>query len=168
MKSFSIVESDGHVRPMLRLALPALAEEMLVLAVTWTDWWLAGRDFQHVGDATKAAMGTMAYVMWLIPCLFATIAIGATAIIARRVGKGESQRASLTANQAFLIGMGLAIALTALLVCFGSDFLSLMQLEGEAHRFANEYLEIVAVTIPLLAISQIASACLKGAGEGRA
>ncbi len=165
MKSFSIVDSKGHIRPMLRLALPSLAEEMLVLAVTWTDWWLAGRYFQHYGDATKAAMGTMAYVMWLIPCLFATVAIGATAIIARRVGKGEIERASLGANQAFLIGTGLAIVLTAALVCFGSEFLSLMQLKGEAHRFAVEYLEVVAVTIPLLAVSQISAACLKGAGD---
>lgn len=150
---------------MLRLALPSLAEEMLVLAVTWTDWWLAGRYFQHVGDATKAAMGTMAYVMWLIPCLFATIAIGATAIIARRVGKGEIERASLAANQAFMIGMGLAAVLTATMVVFGSNFLALMQLDGDAHRYANEYLSIVAPTILLLAVSQIISACLKGAGD---
>ena len=61
---------------MTRLAIPALAEEFLVMAVTWTDWWLTGHFFVADGDATKTAMSMMGYVMWLIPSLFAAVAIG--------------------------------------------------------------------------------------------
>jgi len=38
VKTFSVVDSRSNLRPMLRLALPALMEEFLVLMVTWTDW----------------------------------------------------------------------------------------------------------------------------------
>jgi putative MATE family efflux protein len=150
---------------MLRLAIPALAEEMLVLLVTWTDWYLAGHYLQNVGDATKAAMGTMAYVMWLVPCLFATVAIGATALIARRVGMQQVSKASTTANQAFSIGMILAAVMTLLLVLAGGAFISLMQLEGDAAKFAGQYLSVIAPAVPLLAISQVGAACLRGAGD---
>lgn len=89
---------------MLRLALPALAEEMLVLMVTWTDWWLTGHFFQADGDATKAAMSLMGYIMWLVPSMFAAVSIGATALIARWVGSGETGLAVKACNQAFLLG----------------------------------------------------------------
>lgn len=64
---------------MLRMAGPALAEEFLVLMVTWTDWFLASRYFTEDGDATKAAMGLMAYLIWLVPTMFSVVVIGATA-----------------------------------------------------------------------------------------
>ena len=44
-KTFSIVDSSSNLRPMMRMAIPALAEETLVLMVTWTDWLLASRYF---------------------------------------------------------------------------------------------------------------------------
>ena len=68
---------------MLRLAIPALGEEFLVLMVTWTDWMLASRYFAEDGDATKAAMGLMAYLMWLIPSFFTVVGMGATAGLRR-------------------------------------------------------------------------------------
>jgi putative MATE family efflux protein len=165
VKSYSIVDSPTNFRPMARLAMPALAEEMLVLLVTWTDWWLAGHFFQADGDATKAAMGLMAYVMWLIPSMFSVVAIGATALIARWVGMGDVDRARLGCNQAFLVGALFAGILTTLMAVFGDEFIHLMQLKGDAADFAYQYLFIITPLIPLVAISQVGSACLRGAGD---
>lgn len=165
VKTFSVVDSSSDLRPVARIAMPALAEESLVLMVTWTDWFLASRYFVEDGDATKAAMGLMAYVMWLIPTMFTVVAIGATALIARWVGAGEVPRASWVANQAYLVGGLLAAALTVAMICFGADFIALMQLEGDAAQFALEYLQIVAPTIPFIMCSQIGAACLRGAGD---
>ena len=65
---------------MLALALPVLVEEALNLMVGWTNWWLAGRFIG--GDEPLAAMGLLAYIMWLIPSLFSFVGIGATAFVA--------------------------------------------------------------------------------------
>ena len=72
---------------MLWLALPVLAEQLLTMLVGYTDWWLVGHYLD--GPAPKAAMGLMAYVLWLIPSLFSAVAIGATALVARFVGAGD-------------------------------------------------------------------------------
>ena len=165
MKSYSIVHSETNVRPMLGLALPALAEEFLVLMVTWTDWWLAGHYFQAEGDATKTAMSLMGYFMWLIPSLFSAIAIGATAVVARLVGRGDLAGARRTTNQAFLVGGIAAVLITVLVACLGDHFIHVMQLRDEAGRFAREYLGLVVFAIPMVMCTQVGAACLRGAGD---
>lgn len=150
---------------MIRLAVPALAEEFLVLMVTWTDWLLASRYFAEDGDATKAAMGLMAYVMWLIPSFFAVVGMGATALIARRVGARDFDSARIVANQAYLVAAIFAVVFTAVVWQFGEPFIHIMQLEGESASYALEYLRIVTPLIPLIMCSQIGAACLRGAGD---
>ena len=164
-KSYSVVHSTSDFRSMLRLAIPALAEEFLVLAVTWTDWWLTGHYFQVDGDATKAAMSMMGYVMWLIPSLFAAVAIGATALVARNVGAGDMKMANRAANQAFIVGAAVAALLFILAAVFGNQFLGLMQLRGRSAEFAKEYFDIVVWSIPMIMFSIIGAACLRGAGD---
>lgn len=150
---------------MIRLTAPVLGEETLTLMVTWTDWYLTGRYLAEGGDAVKAAMGLMGYTMWLIPSLFAAIAIGATAIIARRVGEGEFRAAQTTANQAITLGFIFAALITFLTAVFGEHFVTAMQLEGEAAAFAHEYLWIILPVIPLIMLEQVGAACLRGAGD---
>ena len=132
---------------MLRMAIPALAEEFLVLMVTWTDWLLASRYFAEDGDATKAAMGLMAYLMWLIPSMFSVVAIGATALIARWIGAENFESAKRAANQAYLVAGLIAAALTLVIWFFGPEFIGLMQLKGDAADYALQYLRIVTPLI---------------------
>ena len=150
---------------MVRMAAPALAEEFLVLMVTWTDWFLASRYFVEDGDATKAAMGLMAYLMWLIPTMFTVVGIGATALIARWVGSGNFTAARRVANQAYLIAGVFALAFMIATWYLGPQFIALMQLKDDAAEFANQYLRILTPMIPLIMCSQIGAACLRGAGD---
>ncbi len=150
---------------MLKLAAPVLAEETLTLMVTWTDWFLTGRYLSDGGDAIKAAMGLMGYTMWLIPSMFAAIAIGATAIIARRVGEQQHHQAQHVANQAIVLGIGLAIIATVAAGMCGSRFIEAMHLQGESAEYARQYLWIILPVIPLIMFEQVGAACLRGAGD---
>lgn len=165
MKTYTVTQSKSSFSAMVRLAVPALAEESLVLMVTWTDWLLASRFFAEDGDATKAAMGLMAYVMWLLPSFFSVVAIGATALIARWAGGNDFQAANKTTNQAFLIGLIFACLMTTVVWLFGAEFIHLMQLKEEAASYALQYLKIVTLVIPMIMCSQIGAACLRGAGD---
>lgn len=148
---------------MLRLAMPVFAEESLNLLVVYTDWWLAGHFL--TGAAPKAAMGLAAYFMWLIPGLFATVAIGATAMVARMVGARDHQRTEHAANQALLIGLVFAAGVT-LAAAFGTEsFVHLMQLEGEAANLASRYCLLITPVIPAIMVEQVGAACLRGAGD---
>jgi putative MATE family efflux protein len=159
----SLTESTGSFRPMLRLALPVLAEELLRLMVGYTDWWLVSRYLP--GAVPKAAMGLMAYLMWMLPCMFAAIAIGSTAVVAREVGAGNRSTASRVAWQSCLLGTGISLAAVVLLLWGGDSFVRLLGLQSEAAILASRYLWIATLVVPLIMFEQIGAACLRGAGD---
>jgi putative MATE family efflux protein len=148
---------------MLYLALPVLVEQLLNMLVGLVDTWLTGNYLE--GDACVAAIGLMAYVLWLLPCMFSTIAIGATAMTARFVGSGDRQMAVLASNQALLIGIIVAAVGTVVMHFFGGSFIQVMQLKGDAAYFAGRYLEILVPVIPAMMVQQVGIACLRGAGD---
>jgi putative MATE family efflux protein len=107
----------------------------------------------------------MAYVMWLLPNLFAAVAIGATALVARHVGAGEHRAARLAANQALLVGVALAGAGVAAAVACAGSFAEVMQLEGRAALLARQYFWIVIPAIPAIMVEEVGVAALRGAGD---
>lgn len=148
---------------MFSLATPVFVEQLLTLSVTYTDWWLTGHFL--TGPAPKAAMGLMGYVGWLLPSLFSAIAIGATAVVSRRVGGGSIHAASRVMNQAFLLGGGLALVITVGFFFGGRPLISLMGLTAESARLANIYLTTLTMAIPAIMVNAVAVAALRGAGD---
>jgi putative MATE family efflux protein len=150
-------------RLMWRLTLPVLAEESLSLLVGYTNWWLAGH---YLGTADHlAAMSLLAYILWLFNTLFATVSIGATALVARFSGAGDRAAAIRTTHQALLAGAVMALALTVPIWLAGPTLIALLQLRGEAADLVWQYVQIIIPVIPLMMLEQIAAACLRGAGD---
>ena len=162
-KSYPLPVSRMILRPMLRLALPALAEQLLTMLVGYTDWWLAGHYLKEA--PYLAAMGLIAYVLWLLPSMFAAVAIGATALIARLVGADQQSLAEKVSNQAMTIGLVLSILATAATAWGGPYFVYAMQLQDEAARLAIRYLWILTPVVPAIMLEQVGIACLRGAGD---
>jgi len=158
-----LVSSSNTIRPMLGLAMPVLAEESLTMLVGYTDWWLAGHFLQ--GAEYKAAMGLMSYVLWLLPSLFAAVAIGATALIARFVGAGDREAARRVTHQAMMLGSVLTILVIAAVMLGGRSLVQVMQLEGRSAELAVRYIWILTPVIPAIMLEQIGVACLRGAGD---
>ena len=153
----------GGVTVVLALALPVLADQLLGVMVGFVDMALAGHVLKT--DAHIAAMGSLAYLMWLLFTLFASVAIGATAVIARLVGGGSQREAAHAANQAFLLGLLFAVPIALLYGLGGKTLAHWLQLDGEAATLVGRYLMIVACSVPLVAIQRVGIAALRGAGD---
>lgn len=151
------------LRPIWWLALPVMCEEMLMVSVGWTDWWLTCQFLE--GTDPRAAMGLMSYVMWLIPSLFAAVAIGATAMVARFVGAGQRSQARRVANQAVLAGTAAAVLAAIVTWMIAPHFGTWLQLPPPAARYATTYIQIVSFSIPFIMMEQVGAACLRGAGD---
>ena len=161
--SLVVEEANGLWRPMLRLAAPVMAEETLLLLVGYTDWWLTGNFLS--GSEPKAAMALMSYMMWLMPSLFSAIAIGATAVVARRVGERRPGEGNLAANQSLVLGLLIALVGTVVVLGLVGPLPRAMQLSAGSAALASEYLGIVSWVIPLIMCEQVVAACLRGAGD---
>src|SRR3990170_1243869 len=98
-----LIDTPGTLRPMLRLTMPVLAEQLLHLLVGFTDMWLTGNLLGD--DAYVAAMALMIYALWLIANLFAFVALGATAMTARFVGAADGALANRVMNQSITTGL---------------------------------------------------------------
>src|SRR5207248_11246477 len=98
------------------------------LLVAYTDWFLAGHFL--AGEEPKAAMGLIAYVLWMLPSLFSIVGIGALAVVARLMGAGQSAQAAHVARQALIAGSVVAAGGVALALTMGGRFVAAMQLDG--------------------------------------
>ena len=161
--SSMLIDSPGTFRPMLRLTMPVLAEQMLHLLVGFTDMWLTGNLLGD--DAYVAAMSLMIYALWLIANLFAFVALGATAMTARFVGAGDFPLANRVMNQSITTGAIWTAILMVVTLPFTHQFVSFMGLTGTAAAAAEQYLFIELCVLPAVMIERVGIACLRGAGD---
>ena len=97
--------------------------------------------------------------------MFAAIAIGSTAVVAREVGAGNRSMASRVAWQSSILGFAISLIAMALLLWGGDSFVRLLGLQAEAATLASRYLWITSLVVPLIMFEQIGAACLRGAGD---
>jgi putative MATE family efflux protein len=161
--STALLDSPGTFRPMLRLTMPVLVEQVLHLFVGLTDMWLAGNFLP--GEAYVAAMTLMIYALWLVGNVFGFVAIGSTAMTARFVGAGDRQMANRVMNQSITTGLVWAIVLMGMALPLAGYFPRLMGLEATAAEAAHRYLAIELCVLPAVMIERVAVACLRGAGD---
>jgi putative MATE family efflux protein len=165
--------SRPHWRIVLALALPVLAQQLLVLTVTQSDRLLAGRfvaassGSPALQAAYQAAQTTANYLVWFLNSYMVLVSVGSTALVARLMGAGDRARARHAANQSLV----LAVFVGALGTCAGlagiEPLVHLLQLRGEAARFATSYLEPIFYLLVFQVIEVAGIACLIGAGDTR-
>ncbi|MDZ7620846.1 MAG: MATE family efflux transporter [Patescibacteria group bacterium] len=158
----SLIEEPGTLRPMLRLAMPVLLEQILGMAVWFSDRLLTGH---YLDTPHLAAITLMAYVLWLVWGIFSVVAIGGTAMVARFVGAGDWAAARHVLHQAVLIGATLAVLATLAGFAWGDRVAVALQLHGETAELATTYLRCMLPVIPLMMLQTVGIACLRGAGD---
>ncbi len=151
----------GRVREVLRLALPAVGEQTLNMAVGLTDTYLAG----HLGSDSMAAVSIANQFVMLASVLFASVATGSTALVARSVGAEDYRTANRALNQSLLMGAVVGLFSTVLGVLLAPQAVQLMGATGATLPLAAAYLRIVACTFLFSTWMFIGNACLRGAGD---
>ena len=158
-----IVASRGTLGPLVRLATPVVTEQLLVMMVMLVDVYLVGHYLP--GQPELAAVGLMAYTMWLLTNVFELVCSGTTAVIARCFGSGELQNARGIANQSLIIGALLALVVMLIGKFATPTLVGWMRLEGEAASLAVNYLDYIWPVMPLIMIERVGVACLRAAGK---
>ena len=87
--SVVVTQTQGTLRPLLRLVWPVLIEQLLVMLVGFSDTVLAGHYLQ---PKHLAAMTVISYALWMLTNLFSFVAIGGMAMTARFVGASTGRK----------------------------------------------------------------------------
>jgi putative MATE family efflux protein len=158
----SLVDQPTLFKPILLLAWPVFLEQLLVLMVGLVDTLLTG---WYLQTHHMAAMGQMAYLLWMIPALMSVVSIGTTAVVAREIGGGDRVKANLVTNQALVVGFCFSMVMLGSFWFGSNTLLTWLQLSDEAQVAASLYLRWIIPIIPLMAFQQIGVAALRGSGN---
>ena len=157
---------DGRplLRQLLLLALPILAEQALHSVVGLTDVYLAGH-LRNDAVAATAAIGSVAYILWLLGLIAGAIGTGSTALVARATGARHRSLANSVCGQTVTAAALTGLALGLLTLAFQRQIAAITGLRGEAYDFALYYVRALSLALPFNIFLLAANACLRGAGD---
>lgn len=148
---------------VLRLALPAMGEQLLSMMVGIVDTFLVG----HLGAASLAAVGLANQWVFMATMLFGAIATGSTALIARFIGAQEPDQANEVLRQSMLLGALIGLIATLLGLSFAQQAVALLGAEQDVIGLGTSYLRVVSSIFFFSTLMFIGNASLRGAGDTR-
>ncbi|MGL4513150.1 MAG: MATE family efflux transporter [Lacipirellulaceae bacterium] len=162
----SLVETPETLRPLLRLSMPVLVEQLLRLLIELVDMWLTGNYLP--GESYVAAMALVVYLMWLLTMAFSFVATGTTALVARFTGAGDPLLANRVMNQSISAGFVWSLVILVAGLYGMGPLVEAMGLEGDAARHAERYMLMQLYVLPAMMVEIVGIAALRGAGDTRA
>jgi putative MATE family efflux protein len=148
-------------RAVLLLAVPMVLEMIMESLFAVVDvFWVS-----RLGSDAIAVVGLTESIMTLIYAVAIGIAIAATAIVARRIGEKDAERAAQAAGQIVLLGVTLSAAIGLLLSYFASDILRLMGASDSIVSQGTDFARIMLGCNVTVFMIFLINAIFRGAGD---
>ncbi|NLS77922.1 MAG: MATE family efflux transporter [Chloroflexi bacterium] len=148
---------------VLDLALPAVGEQLLHMAVGMTNTYMVG----HLGAASLTAVGLGDQVVMLLSGFLAAVATGSTVLVARCIGAKDPQTASRALQQSMLLGLAMGILFTVVGYSLSSSAMRWLGAAPDVIPLGTSYLRIVSLSYGMMALLFIGNGALRGAGDTR-
>jgi putative MATE family efflux protein len=149
---------------IVRVALPAVASALLMTLFTSVDaFWIGTR----LGPTALAAVSTSVFWIWMLIALAEMVAVGLTAVAARRHGQRRPDEAARAVGDAllFALALGTAVAIVGLLIL---DWLfAVMQTPAEVTALGRRYLGAYLAGCPLIFGYFAVDAAFRASGDTR-
>ncbi len=154
--------SEGSVLGnTLRMAWPSTLESFLVSLVGVVDTIMVG----SLGTAAIASVGLCTQPKFIGLAVFLSINTAVSAIVARRRGEQNSQKANRVLNQMLLVTVVLTAIISVLFVVFADPILYLAGSAQDTHENAVAYFRIIMGGMIFNTVSMVINAAQRGAGN---
>ncbi|WP_116807113.1 MATE family efflux transporter [Steroidobacter cummioxidans] len=148
-------------RAVLLLAVPMVLEMIMESLFAVVDvFWVS-----RLGSDAIAVVGLTESVMTLIYAVAIGIAIAATAVVARRIGEKDPERAAQAAGQIVLLGVTVSAAMGVVLSYFASDILRLMGASESVVSLGTDFARIMLGCNLTVFMIFLINAIFRGAGD---
>lgn len=156
--------SGPVLRNMLIFVFPLILTNLLQMLYNATDMVVVG--FSSEQDAV-GAIGTTTSFVSLIVCLFIGLSVGANVVVARYIGAGEEERASVAVHTSTLIGVAFGVLGAVVGVLIAEPVMRMMGNEGKLLELSVEYTRIYFAALPFHSLSNYAIALHRAKGDTR-
>jgi putative MATE family efflux protein len=143
------------------LAWPSVLTMMLQTLNSFTDRFFVGR----LGPDALAAVGVAGQFMFLLFSVGMSIGIGATALVARFTGAGNTKDATVAANQSLAIAGALSVVCVAIMLPLCGAIVAAMGVDARAADLCTKYLTITILGTPALFVMVILGSVYRGLGD---
>jgi putative MATE family efflux protein len=151
-------------RTIVRVALPSVASALLMTLFTSVDaFWVGTR----LGPTGLAAVSTSVFWIWMLIALAEMVAVGLTAVAARRHGQRRPTEAARAVGAALLFSLtlGIAVAIVGLLML---DWLfAVMHTPADVSALGRRYLTAYLAGCPLIFGYFAIDAAFRASGDTR-
>ncbi len=148
-------------RAVVLLAVPMVLEMLMESVFAVADIFFVGR----LGASAIATVGLTESLMVTVYALAIGMSIGAAATVARRIGEQDPERASLSAVQAIILGVVMAVLIGAVGALFGPDLLRLMGADEEVLRVGSTFSRVMVGGSGTVLLLFLINAVFRGAGD---
>ncbi|RKG89119.1 MATE family efflux transporter [Corallococcus sp. CA049B] len=148
-------------RAFLLLSVPMVLEMVMESVFALVDVLFVS----HLGADAIATVGLTESMLTLLQTLPLGLSIGATALIARRIGQKDPERAASTAVQALGLGLALAVPLAFAGSYFARPLLLALGAAPGVVEHGAGYTRLMLASFPIIMLLFLISAILRGAGD---
>jgi MATE family, multidrug efflux pump len=153
--------TDGPIdRAILLLAVPMVLELVLESVFAVVDVFFVAR----VGSDSVATVGLTESMLTVIYAVAIGLSMGATAVVARRIGEGDRDGAARAAVQAIALGVAVAVPVGVLGAGFARPLLSLMGASSDVLTHSSYAVVVFGGNVVILQLFLI-NAVFRGAGD---
>ncbi len=148
-------------RAVLLLAVPMVLEMIMESLFAVVDvFWVS-----RLGSDAIAVVGLTESVMTLIYAVAIGISFAATAIVARRIGEQDPERAAQAAGQIIVLGVTISAAMGLLMSYFASDILRLMGAGENIVALGTDFARVMLGCNVTVFMIFLINAIFRGAGD---
>ena len=148
---------------IIRLAWPVVVQQASFAMVQLVDTALVG----HLGEDSLAGVRLAGLLLWFSMSGMIAVGVGATAVVARLVGSGESRDASKVMQTILVLSVAWGLLMMVLMLLFGGWMLGVLGAEPAAQAEGTDYLKGLAVGLPFFSFVFAGNAAQQGAGDTR-
>jgi putative MATE family efflux protein len=154
--------TEGSIaRVTLLLAIPMILEMAMESVFAIVDiFFVAG-----LGTEAVATVGLTEAVITLLYAIAIGLSMGATALVARRIGENDKEAASIAAGQVIWLGVFVSIIVGLIGIFFARDILALMGADAAVMETGETYTQIMFGACFSIVFLFLINAIFRGAGD---
>ena len=155
--------TEGSIsKAVILLGIPMVLEMAMESVFALTDIFFVGK----LGPNAVATIDLTESLLTMVYTVALGLSIGATAMVARRVGEHDMEAASNTAVQILVIGFITSVAIGIVGVIFAPDLLRLMGATEEVIQYGTNYMRVMFSGNVVILLLFLGNSIFRGAGDG--
>lgn len=155
----------GIARELIGFSMPLILSGVLQQLYNWVDAFIVG----HVeGQLAMGSVGATTACVNLFLAVMMGFTVGLNVLMAQRHGAGEDEKVPRILSSFSVILCAVFVVVGALGYFFAGELLALLDTTSDMMELSTEYLSIVFLGMPFLAVYNVYSAALRAVGDSRA